>query len=125
MFCKWCGTNIEKDGDMFCCKEHEEKYNKYIIKRDKAQMFQAGSIFIIMASYALIMLILYLLKINNSLLFSMGYVCIMIGLVLFGLPYVKQQTLEKMCVIEAIKTCKLISYVMMLIGAILIVTGFI
>ena len=50
---------------------------------------------------------------------------IIIGIILLCLPYVKQETLEKMCVIEAIKTCQLISYIMILIGAILIITSFI
>ena len=122
--CKWCGNNIENDR-MFCCQEHEEKYRKFIIKRDKAQGIQALSLFGVMRSYGLLMLILYLLKINNYFIISIGYICVMVGIILLCLPYVKQETLEKMCVIEAIKTCQLISYIMILIGAILIITSFI
>ncbi len=124
MWCKWCGNNTEKD-DMFCCKEHENKYKSYVIKRDKAQGLQVLSFFGVMASYGLLMLILYLLKVNNFVILSIGYVFIMIGVILLCLPYVKQQSLDKMCVIEAIKTCKLISYIMILIGGILVVTGLI
>lgn len=124
MYCKWCGKNVEKD-DMFCCEEHEYKYKEYIIKRDKAQVLQAGVFFGVIASYGSLILILYLLKINNFMILSIGYVCTMIGVVLLCIPYTKQQTLDKMCVMEAIKTCRLISYVMILIGVILIVTGFI
>ena len=50
MNCKWCGNNIENDR-MFCCQEHEEKYRKFIIKRDKAQGIQALSFFGVMGSY--------------------------------------------------------------------------
>ena len=69
MNCKWCGNNIENDR-IFCCQEHEEKYRKFLIKRDKAQGIQALSFFGVMGSYGLLMLILYLLKINNYFIIS-------------------------------------------------------